>query len=165
MLILWNPGLSSNHNTVLHVVRFQVLTAVALRILLDATLCQWVDGWIPTLYIARSGIAPSNDTASRRYKEFPGIASKLDIDSGPHLPAWPKYRQVYLCARDTFVKKKSLKSQPRKTNTNFPYKTLYYLGVRGLTTSSYIVYNYTTSGPVEYMCTVCTVHMYWMYST
>jgi hypothetical protein len=31
-----------------------------------------------------------------------------------------------------------------QSNTKFPFKTVYFLGVRGLTTSSYIVYNNST---------------------
>jgi len=34
-------------------------------------------------------------------------------------------------------------------NTKFPFKILYFLGVRGLTTSSYILYVYTTSGHTD----------------
>jgi len=46
-----------------------------------------------------------------------------------------KYRQVLFCVRVMFLKK-SRKSKMRKINTKFPFKTLYFLGVRGLTTSS-----------------------------
>jgi hypothetical protein len=112
-----------------------------------------------------SGTAPSNDRVSRPYKEFHGLPSKLDIDSGSHLPAWPKYRQVSLCARDRFFK------NSRKTNTKFQYKTMYYLGVTGLTSSSYkcmtIPLVHQSSICVlylQYVCTVCTVYMYCMYS-
>jgi hypothetical protein len=47
--------------------------------------------------------------------------------------------------------KMSRQSQLHKSNTKFPFKTVYYLGVRGLTTSSYTVYNYTTSGHMVYL--------------
>jgi hypothetical protein len=40
---------------------------------------------------------------------------------------------------DTFLKKSC------KSNTEFPFKTVYFLGGRGLTASSDIVYDYTTS--------------------
>jgi hypothetical protein len=33
-----------------------------------------------------------------------------------------------------------------KLNTKFSFKTVYFLRVRGLTSSSYIVYDYTASG-------------------
>jgi len=33
-----------------------------------------------------------------------------------------------------------------KSNTKFPFKTVYFLAVRGVKTSSFIVYDYTTSG-------------------
>ena len=75
--------------------------------------------------------------------------------------------------------KKSRKRQPRKSNTKFPHKTASFLGVTGLTGSSYIEHDCTTSGPAEYVCTVymycmygihvqytctvCTVYMYCMY--
>jgi len=36
-----------------------------------------------------------------------------------------------------------------KLNTKFTFKTVYFLGVRGLTTTSYIVYDYTTSGRTD----------------
>jgi len=44
-----------------------------------------------------------------------------------------------LYARVTFLKKMS-----RKSNTKLPFKTVYFLGVEGLTTLFYIVYDYTT---------------------
>jgi len=50
------------------------------------------------------------------------------------------YRQVSFYAMDTFLKKKS-----RKSNPIFPFKAMYFLGGRGLTTSSYILYDYTAS--------------------
>ena len=36
-----------------------------------------------------------------------------------------------------------------KSNTEFPFTTVYFLGVRRLKTSSYIVYDYTTSGYMD----------------
>jgi hypothetical protein len=36
-----------------------------------------------------------------------------------------------------------------KSNTEFPFKTMYFLGVKGMTTSSYIVYDYTISGHTD----------------
>jgi len=45
-----------------------------------------------------------------------------------------KYGQVSFHTRDTFLKK-SCKSKLRKLNTISPFKTLYFLGVRGLTTT------------------------------
>jgi hypothetical protein len=52
-----------------------------------------------------------------------------------------------------------------KSNTKFSFKTVYFLGVSGLRTSSSIMYNYTTSGhtkPVEYTVYILfhTVHRY-----
>ena len=41
------------------------------------------------------------------------------------------------------------KSKPWKLNAEFPFKTVYFLGVRGLTTSSYIVYDRTTRGHTD----------------
>jgi len=49
-----------------------------------------------------------------------------------------KYGQVSFYARVMFLKK-SHKSKLWKMNTKFPFKTLYFLGVRALTTSSTIV--------------------------
>jgi hypothetical protein len=37
------------------------------------------------------------------------------------------------------------KKKSHKPKTKFPYKTVYFLGVRVLTTSSFTVYDYTTS--------------------
>jgi len=37
------------------------------------------------------------------------------------------------------------KSKSCTLNKKFPFKTVYFLGIGGLTTSSYIVYDYTTS--------------------
>jgi len=51
-------------------------------------------------------------------------------------------------------------------NKKFPFKKkIVFPGVRGLTTSSDIVYDYTTSGPVEYISTVYTeyIHFYAVY--
>ena len=36
-----------------------------------------------------------------------------------------------------------------KLNTKFPFKRMHFLGVRGLSTSSYIAYDYTTSGHMD----------------
>jgi len=36
-----------------------------------------------------------------------------------------------------------------KSNTKFPINTVYFLGVWGLTPSSYAVYDYTTGGHVD----------------
>jgi hypothetical protein len=41
------------------------------------------------------------------------------------------------------------KSKTRKLNTKFPFKTQHFLGVRGLTISSFTVYDYTTSGHTD----------------
>ena len=48
-------------------------------------------------------------------------------------------RQVLFYARVMFWK------MSHKSKTKFPFKTVYFLGVRGLTTSSNIVNDYTTS--------------------
>jgi len=53
------------------------------------------------------------------------------------------YRQVLFYARVTFLKKS------HKSNTKFLFKTMYFLVVRGLTASCYIVYDYTTSGHMD----------------
>jgi len=45
-----------------------------------------------------------------------------------------KYGQVSFYARVMFLRK-SHKSKLWKMNTKFPFKTVYFLGVRGLTTS------------------------------
>jgi len=37
----------------------------------------------------------------------------------------------------------------RKSNTEFPFKMVYFLGVRGLTASTCIVYDCTTSGHMD----------------
>jgi len=44
-----------------------------------------------------------------------------------------------------------------KSNTKFPFKTVYFERVRGLTASSYIVYNYTISGYLD-LWSVSTVY-------
>jgi hypothetical protein len=51
---------------------------------------------------------------------------------------------VSFYAKVTFVKK-SCKFKTHKSYTKFPFKTVYFLGVMVLTTSSYIVYDYITS--------------------
>jgi len=53
------------------------------------------------------------------------------------------YRQVLFYARDTFLK------MSRKSDTESPFTTVYCLGVKGLTASSYIMYDYTTSGHMD----------------
>jgi hypothetical protein len=52
------------------------------------------------------------------------------------------YRQFLFHARVTFLKK------PHKPNMKFPFKTMYFLGVRVLT-SFCIVYDHTTSGHTD----------------
>jgi len=37
----------------------------------------------------------------------------------------------------------------RKSNTKLSFKTVYFLGVTGLTTSSYAVYEYITNGYMD----------------
>jgi len=54
------------------------------------------------------------------------------------------YRQVSFHARIMFLKK-LYKFTLCKLNTKFPFKTVYLLGARGLTTSSSLVYECTTS--------------------
>jgi len=51
------------------------------------------------------------------------------------------YRQVSFYARDLFLK--------NTAHIEHRIKTVYFLGVRGLTTSSYIVYEYTTIGHTD----------------
>jgi hypothetical protein len=53
------------------------------------------------------------------------------------------YGQISFYASDTFLKK-SRKSKSRKWDTKFPFKNGVFSWVRGLTTSSYIAYDYTT---------------------
>lgn len=52
-------------------------------------------------------------------------------------------RQVSFYARVTFLKKS------HKLNTKFPFKTVYFLGVRGLTISSYTVFDHAISGHTD----------------
>ena len=54
-----------------------------------------------------------------------------------------KYRPISFHARITFLKKSC------KLNTKLPLTIVYFVGFRGLTTSSYTVYNYTTSGQMD----------------
>jgi hypothetical protein len=64
------------------------------------------------------------------------------------------YRQVSFNARVTFLKKVA------QIEHKIAIKKNVFPEVRGLTTSSYIVYNYTTSGPVEYISTVYTEYIH-----
>jgi len=57
--------------------------------------------------------------------------------------AYKNCSQVSFYARVTFLKKS------HKLNTKFSFKTAYFLGVRGLTTSSYAVCDHTTSGHMD----------------
>jgi hypothetical protein len=59
------------------------------------------------------------------------------------------YMQVTLQAR-LCSWKMSHQSKLHKSNTKFPFKTVYYLAIRGLTSSN-TVYNYTTSGHKDYL--------------
>jgi len=52
-------------------------------------------------------------------------------------------QQVLLYAKVTFLKKS------QKSNTKFPFKTVYFFGVWGLTTSSCVVYDHATSGCID----------------
>lgn len=53
------------------------------------------------------------------------------------------YKQASFYAKRTFLKKSC------KSNRKFPFKAVYFLGVRGLR-SSYIVCDFTSSGTVQY---------------
>jgi hypothetical protein len=44
---------------------------------------------------------------------------------------------------------KTRKSKPCKSKTKFPFKTMYFLGFRGLTTLSYIMYDYNSGGHTD----------------
>ena len=123
----------------LHVVRFQVLTAVLLRIqvFLDVTQCQWVDGcvgpdsvlhrvrncshgcapgvsgwmggWVPTVYCTGSETAPSNDIASCPYKNSPVCAVNWTLTQAHIYLRGRNTGRFSLFARDTFVKKSRAK--------------------------------------------------------
>jgi hypothetical protein len=59
-----------------------------------------------------------------------------------------KYRPVLFCAGIMFLKKvKQIKIA--QIEHIFPFKTVYFLGIGGLTTSSCIVCDYTTSGHMD----------------
>ena len=49
-----------------------------------------------------------------------------------------------------------------KSNTKFPFKAVYFLGISGLTTCSYILCNYTTSGHIDLqsICLLCIQYIY-----
>jgi hypothetical protein len=53
------------------------------------------------------------------------------------------YGKFSFYARVTFLKKS------HKSNTKFPFKTMYFLGVGGLITSFCIVYDYASSGHMD----------------
>jgi hypothetical protein len=68
------------------------------------------------------------------------------------------YRQVLFYARVTYIPEKGR----GKLNTKFPFKTVYFLGVRGLTTSSYIAYDFTSSGHTDLWSTY-TLYLQYRY--
>jgi len=49
-----------------------------------------------------------------------------------------------------------------ESNTIFPFKTVYFLGVRGLKTLSCAVYNYITIGHM-YVCTIYVLYIQCIY--
>ena len=65
------------------------------------------------------------------------------------------YRQVSFYAT-LHSWKMPCQSKLHKSNTKFPFKIVYYLGV---TTSSYTVYNYTTSGHIVYLLYIQYIHI------
>jgi len=58
--------------------------------------------------------------------------------SGLHYFNYKKYREVLFYAQIMFLKNLH-KLKSHKSNAKFPFKTVYFLGVRELKTSSYIV--------------------------
>jgi hypothetical protein len=62
-----------------------------------------------------------------------------------------------LCSSKTWHKSKSC-----KYSTKFPFQIVYFLGIRGLIISSYIVYDNNTSGYMDLysISTVHTIHIY-----
>jgi len=56
----------------------------------------------------------------------------------------------------------SQKLKSPESNTVFPFKTVYFLGVRGLKTLSCAVYNYITSGHM-YVWSIYVLYMQYMY--
>ena len=57
----------------------------------------------------------------------------------------------------------SCKSKLRKSTAKFPFKTLHVPGVKGLTTSSYIAYDYTTIGHMDMCRYTLHIHFYTVY--
>jgi hypothetical protein len=65
--------------------------------------------------------------------------------SGLHYFNYKIYRQILFYAHIMFLKNLH-KLKSHKSNTKFLFKTVYFLGVRELKTSPYILYDYTNSG-------------------
>jgi hypothetical protein len=66
-------------------------------------------------------------------------------------------------AWDTFLKKFH-KLKTCKLKTKFPFKTVHFLGIRGLTTSSFTVYNYTTCRHTD-MYSMYLLYVEYIYTT
>jgi hypothetical protein len=62
---------------------------------------------------------------------------------GPSVPLYQRLRHVSCYVRLMFLK------TSHKWNTKYPFKTVYFLGVRGLTASSYVGYEYATGGHTD----------------
>jgi uncharacterized membrane protein YadS len=61
-------------------------------------------------------------------------------------------------------RKTSRKSKSHKSNTKPPLNAVYFLGVSGMTTSSYISHDYTTMGHTNLISTyVKHIHFYTIY--
>jgi hypothetical protein len=69
-----------------------------------------------------------------------------------------EFRQVSFYTRATFLKKLC------KSHTEFPFNAVYFLGVRGLTIPTYIVYEFTTSGHTDlhsiYVLSIPYIYIY-----
>jgi hypothetical protein len=65
--------------------------------------------------------------------------------------------------RSCFIATLCSKKMLCKLNTKFPFKTVYFLGARGLTTPTYIVFNYNTIGHTELTVYALYIHFYTIY--
>jgi hypothetical protein len=65
------------------------------------------------------------------------------------LQDFPEASQCLTVQADLLLRQDMFLKKSNKSKTEFPFKTVYFLGVRGLPTSKYIAYDYITSGHTD----------------
>ena len=83
------------------------------------------------------------------YTPYYFISQYLQLVANIKSSTWTEIQGKLYTGRSCFTPEVRSRKMLHKWNKKSPFTTVYFLGVRGLITSFYIVYNYTTSGDMD----------------